>query len=323
MDKALKVIPNRDDYLLQSHQISRAAYLLPVVQRRLLHVILCQVQRVGDGEHIYEMTVGDVVRALGMDDGSQSYEAIRAAAKGLMQYVLDLDTEDGWVMYHWVDRATLSRKRDTLKFKIDPEMIPHLLEIGQLWTKIPVADLTRLQGKYAYRIFELVMANRGFAGKGGNKPGEWFTDLEFETLRVMLKMAPHEYKLTADLRKKVVDTPIREINEARLGLELTADYDFFRRGRTLRGVRILAHLLRPDEPRNVTPTPADTEEDTLLEYNRELFERLLAEEPTDMFGGELQRQANAYSKMQAHPDFKTPPKKRSKKAPAKLANPIA
>lgn len=313
MEKALKVIPNREDYLLQPHEISRAAYLLPVMQRRLLHLVMCQVQRLGDADPVIEMDVGDVVRALGMDDGSKSYETIRAATRGLMQYVLDLNTDDGWVQYHWIERSTLSTKRNKMTIKIDSEMVPHLLDLGQLWTKIPIADLTKLQGKYAFRLFELVMANRGFAGRGGNKPGEWFTDLEFADLRARLKMAPSEYPRTGDFRTRVIDAPLREINEAGLGLVLSTDYDFFRRGRTLRGVRILAHLLRDDEPRNVTPTPEDTEFDELVRLNQKLYDKLLEEEPPDMFGTDFQRIANAYAKLKKHPDCKQLPKQRTKK----------
>lgn len=312
--KGIQVIPSEEDYVLQAHQISRSVYSMPTLQRRLLHLLMAQVQIRGEGFELLEMTTGDIVRALQEPDSH--YGLVREAVGGLMGQFLDIDTPEGWVQFHWVDVARYIKSRDVLQFKVSPELLPYVLEVRELWRVISVADMTRLTGKYSIRIFELVMANRGFAGKGGNRPGQWFTDLNFGDARTMFKIGPEEYKRTGNFRTNVIDFPIREINASGIGLQLEADYDFFRRGRKLLGVRIHAKLTSGGGVRDVTPTRGEASEDALLALNQDLFDRLLADEPKDLFGGELARQGNAYQAMLKHPDLKPLPKARSKKAPS-------
>lgn len=276
--KALQVVPTDEDYVLQSNQISRAAYTMPLMQRRLLHLVMAQVQIHNDSLGVVEMKVGDIVRALRLGDQGNRYEDVRLAAKALVEQVLDVDTPDGWQIYPWVNLAAYIKARDVVQFRLSEELLPYIRDVQALYQTIAIADMSALQGKHSFRIFELVMANRGFMGTGGNRPGEWYTDLEFDTLRTLLKIKPNEYKLTADLRKYVVDAPVREINEAGIGLRVECDYDTLRRGRRLLGVRLKCKLLKKSDPRPVTPaTKQEDEEERLKEKYPERYAELLAE----------------------------------------------
>ena len=93
--KALQVVPSDEDYVLQANQISRAAYSMSLMQRRLLHLVMAQAQ-IHDGElGVVEMKVGDIVRALHLGDQGNRYEDVRLAAKALVREVLDVSTTDG------------------------------------------------------------------------------------------------------------------------------------------------------------------------------------------------------------------------------------
>lgn len=277
--KALQVVPSDEDYVLQANQISRAAYSMPLMQRRLLHLIMAQVQIHDSKMAVVEMKVGDIVRALHLGEQGNRYEEVRLAAKALVGQVLDVDTEEGWQIYPWVTLAELVKSRDVVQFRLAEELLPYVRDVQELYQTIAIADMTALQGKHAFRIFELVMANRGFAGRGGNQPGTWYVDLEFETLRTLLKIGPDEYKVVGNLRARVIDGPVREINEAGIGLRIECDYDTLRRGRRLLGVRLKCKLLKRTDPRPVTPaTKAEAEEDRLIEEYPERYAELLAEE---------------------------------------------
>ena len=277
--KALKVIPTEADYVVQAHKISRAAYDMPVMQRRLIYLAMAQVRPTDDELPIVQMTVGDVVRALRLNDSALRYEEIRAAVRGMMERVIEVDEPDGWLLYHWVDTARYIKSRDSIVLKLSDELKAHVLQLRDTFAIISIADIARLQGRYALRLFELVMSNKGHVGKDGNKAGEWYTDLEFDHLRAMFKISPDEYKMTADLRRKVVDSPVREINEADLGLYLECDYSKYRRGKRLFGVRLKCKLISRNDLRPVSPaTKAEEEDEALLAANAERFAVLLAEE---------------------------------------------
>lgn len=276
--KALQVVPSDEDYVLQSHQISRAAYTMPLMQRRLLHLVMAQVQIHDDSLGVVEMKVGDIMRALRFGDQGNRYEDVRLAAKALVEQVLDVDTPEGWQIYPWVTLASYIKSRDVVQFHLAEELLPYIRDVQNLYQTIAISDMTALQGKHSFRIFELVMANRGFAGRGGNKPGEWYVDLEFATLRTLLKIRPEEYKVVGNFRARVIDGPVREINEAGIGLRIECDYDTLRRGRQLLGVRLNCKLLKRRDPRPVTPaTKEEDEEEQLVAKYPKRYEEMLAE----------------------------------------------
>ena len=276
-EKALQVVPSCDDYVVQAHVISRAAYAMPVMQRRLIHLAMAQAQIKGQSIELVEMAVGDIVRALGLSDNR--YDEIRAASRGLMSQVLDVDGPDGWVQYHWVEVARYIKSRDVIQFRVAFELLPMLLQVKAMFRYVPTKEIAKLQGKHSYRIFEMVMANNGFAGKGGNRPGEWFVDFDFGDLRTLLKIKPTEYKDTSNFRRKVIDNPVREVNDAGLGLRIECDYDRFRRGRVLYGVRLNCKLLKAEDPRPVSPaTKAEHEENVLVAAYPEIYAKFLEEQ---------------------------------------------
>jgi len=284
-DEGVLVVPTSKDYVMQAHAISRAAYELPLLQRRLLHLLMAQVQIRNDGIEIVEMSVGDIVRALEMTDNR--YNEIRSACRGLTEQVLDIDEPDGWTVHHWVDTAKFIKSRDVVRFRLSIDLVPHILGIKELFRLIPVHDINVLTGVHTYRIFEMIMANRGYAGKANNGAGEWFVDFDFGDLRTLLKIKPTEYRLTADFRKRVIDGPVREINDAGLGIRIECDYDRFRKGRMLKGVRLKCRLLRAGEPRPVGPaTKAEHEDDELAAaYPEKYAELLKAEEASPPLPG--------------------------------------
>lgn len=281
MAKALQVVPTEEDYVFQANHLSRATYQLPVMQRRLLYLAIAQARPTDDSLPCIEMNVGDIVRALGLSDQGNRYEEVRAAARGLRGSVLETEGPDGWVIFGWVDRARYIKTRDAVQIELSQELRPYVLNLQKAFTVLKIADVARLQSKYALRLFELVMSYQGHAGKGGNKAREWYVDLEFAHLRQMLKIGAEEYtgkNGTNAFRKWVIDIPLREINEAAMGLHLEADYQPFRRGRRLLGVRLRCRLLAQGDPRPVDlPTEDDLTAESLGPKDRARFAEILAE----------------------------------------------
>ena len=323
--KPKEVIPTEDDYVLQSNEISRAAYSMPVFHRRLLYVAMAQVRPEDDTLPWIEMKVGDILKALGMDDHGRSYQELRAAAAALRGYVFDVDTPDGWDVFGWVTRCRYVKTRDAIKIKLDDAIAPWVTNLKEQFSFLYLADIAKLQGRYSQRIFEMIMANKGHAGRNGNKKDSFFLDLMFEDIRVRFKIAPHEYKRTGDLRTWVIDKPVQEINKANLGLKIKVDTDTHRHGRRLLGVRLWVKLVGQNEPREVNPEPAtesEKEDDLWVQANPELYERLCKEcksqlelegfTPRAMAG--TRAMSEALIRLKVHPEAVKPKKKRGKKS---------
>ena len=314
MDDTIKtktVIPTSDAYLVQAHEISRSAYIMPILSRRLLHLIMAQAQYHNTGKfEILDIEESQLLKALELSPDRA--RDIRFAVDGLMKQILHIETPNGWRKFHWVDSAYYLENERKIRFKISDDLTPYVLKIKELFTLIPMSIMIKLQSKYALRILELVLSNRGHAGKSGNKPGQWFTDFEFEQLRYLFKIENNEYKMTADFRKKVIDAPVSEINAAHLGIHITTDYEKFRYGRKLLGVRLNCEYIRNDERIETPATPSEREDDAWISLNEELYEKIKKEikilpgiPVTDFY-----LEAQALHELKEHPDAIKPRKKR-------------
>jgi len=269
MSDSERIMRPTNQAVYQSTAISRSAHDLSVQGRRLLYAAASCIKLTDTEIPTVTMRLVDIARAVGLadDNGEVSgrvYEYLWDASDDLMTKLIYIRTANGgWDKFQWVHRASYDPDGPdggTFTIRFSDEVKEYLLGIRNSFSVFMLRDIGKLQGKYALRIFELVIANQGFAGEGGNKKGEWYVDLLFADFRRMLCLGPNEYKLTYDFRRWVVDSPVREINAADLGIRIECDYDTHRVGRSLRGVRLLVKQVERDEPKPVSPA-------TLLEMD--------------------------------------------------------
>src|SRR5271163_3272546 len=96
LTQPLTVEPTNNDFLIQANQVSRSAYLMPLVQRRLIYLAVANSQKIFDKSnknelYTLEMSVGYILRALGMNDSKKSYDEIREAVEGAVSQVLSIE----------------------------------------------------------------------------------------------------------------------------------------------------------------------------------------------------------------------------------------
>jgi plasmid replication initiation protein len=275
------VVPTKDDYFALSNRVARSAHSLSVMQARLIYLAMAQIRPNDRKLQPIEMKVGDIVRALELDSHN-AYTEIRGCVTGIMSKVLNIDTANGWHQFNWLHRASYFKNRDVLYIQLHEDLKPYILDLKKAFQLYTIADMSKLQSRYAQRILELVMANHGLAGKGkegwGKQPGCWYIDLQFDALRQLFEIGPNMYKLKRDLRIKVVDNPVREINAADLGVHITCDYEKFKHGRRLDGVRLLCENVKRGE-RIVSPaTQTEADDEKLIEKNQALYNKIHREE---------------------------------------------
>lgn len=298
MAKALKVVPDEDDYVFQANDLARSAHKTPVLERRLVFLAMAQIRPDQEDPSLIEMTAIDVRKALGMANSGGYRDELKDAALNLRQQAFLIERPNGdWLACGWVDRVAYIKSRDVIQIKLSDETMSLARALAAGHAKLQIADIAKLQSRYALRIFEIIMADHGHAGRDGNNPGGWFTDLMFEDLRIRFQILPNEYSGrngTNDFRKRIIDLPIQEINSANIGLKITPDYDRFRdtskRGHPLMGVRLNVQIIPRNEPKVVNKKPVtktEKEAQSLRDKHREKWEELLAiaKSQGDLFRG--------------------------------------
>lgn len=266
------MIPTINDYVIQTHAISRAAHKMPVMLRRLVYLAMAQV-RPGDNQFMeIEMKIGDIARALDMGDRGIIYERIRnCVIDGLKQVIEIRLPNGGWKAYQWLSMAVYNPDEDTLLIRLHDELRPYVLEVQKAFKSIAIRDIARLQGRYSLRIFELVISRMDQA----NKDGYWFYEISIAEIRTIFKIGPNEYTRTEALRRRTIDEPIQEINSSGLGLNIRPEY--MRRGRNLFAVRLHCVHVERDAPQPVRmATSQDERDEKIIEKHRMRFNELVA-----------------------------------------------
>lgn len=273
MQRSEVCIPTKDDYAVQSHQISRAAYTMPVMARRLIYLAMAQTRPDDEGFMDVPMAVGDVVRALELDDGAKSYQAIRDAARTCAKWILEIEhPRGGWELFGWLSYARYETDGDRVVLRLNDALRPYILGLQRAYASLAIADIARIQGRHALRWYELVMTREGQA----DAQGHWWYEVTIDELRHLLGVGVNEYRRTDSLRRNLIDLAITEINAAGLGLHLKAEY--VRKGRVLSGVRVHAQRVRRGDPRPVDPpTPEEAADDALIARHQERYDAILAD----------------------------------------------
>jgi plasmid replication initiation protein len=101
------------------------------------------------------------------------------------------------------------------------ELAEFLTALKWMYSKIDLKDIGELKGRYALHLFEMAMSYRSLAGKDGNGRGEWYFERSFpEETRFIMGVGDGEHKDNRDLKKNVIDGPLKEINQANIGVKI-------------------------------------------------------------------------------------------------------
>ena len=103
------------------------------------------------------------------------------------------------------------KKGSGLDIRFNNEMRPYLLDIfeeGKGYTRIAMKQLFYLSSAYGMRLLELMLQYQGFMQDGCIR-----RHIKLEDLRFMLNVDEEKYQRIQDFCKRILDLPIKEINE--------------------------------------------------------------------------------------------------------------
>jgi hypothetical protein len=214
-------------YVLQHNGISRGAHTLSATAQKLAAMAMALLPP-DLSSLTAAFTFPDFCKALGMPIGGETYEIFKAAVDECMESVITLETKPdekgkkNWKKFTWFTVLTFSEKTSKATMTFSSELAEFLAAIKWLYAKINLKDLGELQSRYSIHLFEIAMSYRSLAGKNGNRGETWYFERGFpDEIRKIMGVAEDDYKNNYELKRNVIERPIREINEAGIGLEIT------------------------------------------------------------------------------------------------------
>jgi hypothetical protein len=227
-------------YVLQLNAISRSAHNFSATAKKIMAMATALLP--SDLSSLSAaFTFGEFCEALGIPKGGETFLVFKAAVEECMESVIRIETppdkkgKTSWILHHWFRVARFNKYTGICTMTFDQELADFLNDFKKLYAKINLADIGCLQSKYALRMYETAISYASLQGKNGNKSNTWYFERTIAELRHLFMIDPNEYQETKLFRRKVIEGPIKEINEAGIGMEIkTAG---IKKGRNLTGLR--------------------------------------------------------------------------------------
>jgi hypothetical protein len=224
------------EYVLQPHAISRAAYRLSATARKIIAMGMSILPPDLSSRSV-TFSFYEFCQALGYERGGESQKIFLAAVDECIGCVITIETAEEIRKFTWVQIATYNKITHLVTLEFSVGLTDYLLELKKMYARIDLINMGKLQSLYALRYYELAKSYESLAGLQGNRQNCWYFERTIEELRKILDVEPEKYLKTNDFKKRVIEGPIMELNEANLGFYITVEY--LRRGRNLVGVRFL------------------------------------------------------------------------------------
>jgi plasmid replication initiation protein len=162
-----------------------------------------------------------------------AYGVIREVMISLNGKPAEFDIGTKKHLYFWFSSLEYEPNAGEFTFRVSPEMKPFLLELADNFTLYRLADVYRFSSASAWKLYENLARWRS--------AGKW--EVSLDELRELLGVAG-KYPLWRDLRKRVIDPALEQINTQ---TDLTVVYEPTKRGRRFTGLSFAIRTLDPEK----------------------------------------------------------------------------
>jgi plasmid replication initiation protein len=214
-------------YVLQHNAISRGAHGLSATAQKLAAMAMALLPT-DLSSLTASFTFNDFCKAIGYERGGESYQIFRAAVRECLQCLISIETESDkngkkdWKEFTWFTMAEFSEATGQARMTFSSELAEFLTALKWMYARINLNDLGELQGRYALHLFEIALSYRSLAGRGGNRSEAWYFERGFpDEIRRVMGVAKDAYKDNHLLKQYIIENPIKEINKAGIGIEIT------------------------------------------------------------------------------------------------------
>lgn len=193
--------------------ITRTTFSLTAQQQKIVLYLIGQIKPSDDDFQEYEFSINEFCRACGLDRaGGRQYEQVMEVLEALADSKIKyhgstwIPISKGWqTLLRWIEKPYINQEDGKIRIRLDRDMRPFLLHLKAHFTQYELLWTLQFNGRYTIRLYELAKAHH----IDKLHPAEISFTLDY--LRERLDAG--NYTRWADLRRRVIDPAVAEINE--------------------------------------------------------------------------------------------------------------
>jgi len=220
----------RNELVVKDNALINASYNLEVTEQRLILLAIINARETGKGitaDSKLEIHAHDYANRFDVSN-SGAYKALKNAVLNLFDRQFSFKEIDrkgniGTVKSRWVSRIKYIDDSATLEITFAPDVVPLITRLEEHFTSYQLKQVEQLTGKYAIRLYELLIAWR----EVGKVP-----QIELSDFRNRLGVEINEYIRMSDFKMRVLEPSIEQINKH---TDITVTYEQHKKGRIISG----------------------------------------------------------------------------------------
>ena len=218
------------DLVVKDNALMNASYNLDLVEQRLILLAIIEARENQKGitaDSMLEIHASSYMNHFNVEKHT-AYEVLKTACKDLFnrQFTYQTLSKKGnleTVLSRWVSRVSYVESEATVKITFAPDVVPLITRLEQHFTSYEIEQVAHLTSRYAVRLYELLIQWRSI----GKTP-----KFEINDLREQLGLTIEDYPRIDNLKRRVLDTAVSQINEH---TDILVGYEQHKIGRVITG----------------------------------------------------------------------------------------
>jgi plasmid replication initiation protein len=218
------------ELVVKDNALMNASYNLDLVEQRLILLAILEARESGKGINANDpLTVHaeTYINQFGVHRNT-AYQALKDACKDLFARQFSFQEKRGAkgianITSRWVSQVAYIDEYAYVELIFAPAVVPLITRLEEQFTKYDIEQISGLSSAYAVRLYELLICWRST----GKTPV-----IALAEFRKRLGVLEGEYKLMHQLKQKILDTALTQINQH---TDITVSYEQHKAGRNITG----------------------------------------------------------------------------------------
>jgi plasmid replication initiation protein len=219
----------KTELVVKSNRLVEASYRLGMNEQRIILYSICRCREEQKGlfpDLPVTITADAFATQFPSIDKSNVYRQLKDAMDALYDRsvtIHDIDPDSGHARVkktRWISEGGYVDGAGNIQVIFTPEVIKYITRLEVEFTSYQLEKVGNMTSAHAVRMYELLAQHRDVGTRA----------LNLVWLRETLQIEPHEYKLTADFKKWVIDTSVDQINKHS---DITVSYKPQKTGRAI------------------------------------------------------------------------------------------